>query len=76
MGSFPERIKRSSQRGGCLYRELGKSSSLTNIFIILTFKSSDCSDRSLISEGLPLFKYFNLSDILTFLTCSFYKLSF
>ena len=54
MGSFPERIKRSSQRGGRLYRELGKSSSLTNIFIILTFKSSDCSDRSLISEGLPL----------------------
>ena len=55
MGSFPERIKRYSQRGGRLYRELGKSSSLTNIFIILTFKSSDCSHRSVISEGLPLF---------------------
>ena len=38
MGSFPETIKRSSQRGGRLYRELAKSLSLTNIFIILSFK--------------------------------------
>ena len=51
MGSFRERIKESSAKS-----EVAAFIEKWEEFnIILSFTSSDCSHRSLISEGLPLF---------------------